>query len=742
MDMEIRSRFAGSIQSQPSHVYARPLVLTKKSAFDADKLINVLRRKNYRPAMEISEPGDYARAGDIIDVYIRQFPQGSDDFDAQAVRIEFSGNRVMRIIDHQSAEQLQRIVLEPPLIGSLQLGPYKDRISLRLHQMPELLIRALLAMEDRNFETHFGLDPKAIIRALWSNLQSGKAVQGGSTLTQQLVKNLFLSPQRTVARKITEALMAVIMELRFDKGEILEMYLNEIFLGQSGNRAVHGFALASEHYFGRPVQELKLHETALLIGMIPAPSYYNPRRHPQRALKRRNRVIGKLAEIRAISRHTAQSLQQKPLGIVQYRSQTTSDFPAYTDYLHRQLRQSYPEDVLRQNGLKLYASLDLGIQSVAQSTLTDMLAELETQKGFPGDTLQGAVIVVDPGTGEILALVGDRKKGYFGFNRALDAQRPIGSLVKPAIYLGALAHSNRYSLASMVDDSPLTLRPKGGKAWSPQNYDNQFRGYIPLYQGLIESYNLPAVRIGLDLGIDQVADTMNRLGIDREIQTYPSTLLGASQLTPMEIAQMYQVFANDGVLTPLHSLRTIRDHHGRILSSFAAGEQRVIDEQSMFLINHALRMVVSSGTAAGLTRSFRGELRLAGKTGTTDNFRDSWFAGYSGNLLAIVWVGRDDNKPARLSGSAGAMRVWERLMSQLPLTPPATDAPAGIILARIDPQSGLVANERCANSVTLPFIAGSEPGGFAPCAGLAIKTRSWPSIREGGLANKQDDGRR
>ena len=728
LDLEIRQRFSGNIQSQPAHIYARPLSLFPGASISSNELITILKKKGYHSTGVISEPGDFVSVTNAMDIYIRAFGQENDFQTAQAIRINFANNTISEIINHATAKPIDQIDLDPPLIGSLQLGAYKDRISLRLHQMPELLLRALLAMEDRNFETHIGIDPKGIARAFWSNIRNGKAIQGGSTLTQQLVKNLFLSPERTITRKVTEALMALMMELRFSKGEILELYLNEIFLGQSGNRAVHGFALASEYYFGRSVNELKLHQTALLVGMIPAPSSYNPRRHPDRALIRRNIVLNKLAEVGAISRYTAETISQKPLDIVEHKSASTSEFPTYMDYLHRQLRQYYSEEVLRTNGLKLYTSLDVGIQRVAQNTLSNSLAKLEQRKNLPSGVLQGAIIVIDPRRGEILALVGDRQKGYSGFNRAIDAQRPIGSLVKPAVYLSALERPEKYSLTTILDDSPITLQPKGGEIWSPQNYDKEFRGPLPLYQGLIKSYNLPTVRLGLDLGVDTVIDTMHRLGIERDIANYPSTLLGANQHTPLEIAQMYQTISNDGELIPLRSIRSIQNHREETVARFSASSQRVVDQDSAFLIDYALKMVVRQGTAAGLTRTFNPNLQLAGKTGTTDNFRDSWFAGYSENLLAVVWVGRDDNKPIHLSGSSGAMWVWENMMSQLELESPDTTIYGNIIMAKVDPQSGLVANSKCPEQLELPFVNGSQPESFAPCSGLAAKLKSWFKI--------------
>ena len=730
LDFKIRERFSGNIHAQPAHIYSRPITLTPGQYLSADELTRRLAERGYRPVSQIDNPGSFNLSGNSMDIVLREIDPKIATQAALAVRLGFDNRKLRSIISHYDGSELDQITLEPTLIGSLQLGAYEDRIALKLHQMPELLIQALLTMEDRDFQLHIGIDPTAIGRALWVNLRSGKSVQGGSTLTQQLVKNLFLNPQRTLSRKGLEALMAIMMEVRYSKAQILELYLNEIFLGQSGNRAVHGFALASEYYFGRSIDQLRLHETALLVGMIPAPSYYNPRRNPERALKRRNLVLKTLADVGSITRYTSETLSSLPLGVVKLKRENSTLYPAYIDYLHRQLRQYYSEEVLRGSGLKLYTSLDTDIQLVAQQGLTDTLGLLEGEKGFESGLMQGAVVVVDIRSGDILGLVGDRNSGYSGFNRAVDALRPIGSLVKPAVYLTALEQPKKYSLASLLEDLPLTLTPQGGDSWSPQNYDKDYRGKTTIIEALTRSYNVPTVRLGLELGVSEVINTMHRLGIEREIALYPSTLLGASHHAPLEMAQLYQTLANDGVRIPLRSIRAIHNSRGDALAHFPATEQRVVDQDSAFLIDYALKQIVIKGTAARLSSSFPRNLNLAGKTGTTDGYRDSWFAGFSGNLLTVVWVGRDDNKPVGLTGSSGAMRVWENIMSRLDLIPGKREPTRDIIFTSIDPGSGLLANQRCDEQVQLPFVNGYQPEEFAECAGIIGQWKNWFNIKK------------
>lgn len=707
--------FRDSAHPRPALLYARAPKLSPLLGQSPEKVLSLLEYRGYRRAERIEGPGSYVLTGNRMDLYPNPAPGSAEA--SGPVRLAFQDGRLRAMHRHADGARLGSIALEPEAIGTLQLGPYEDRIALRLHQMPELLVRALLAMEDRNFERHVGVDVTAIARAFVNNLLHGQTTQGGSTITQQLVKNLFLSPERTLSRKVTEALMAVTLELRHSKAEILEHYLNEIFLGQSGNRAVHGFALASEYYFARPLNRLGPHEIATLVGMIPAPSLYNPRRNPERALARRNLVLSKLAEVGAIDDDLAAALAKSPLAVAPHRSAGGSVFPAYVDYLHRQVRQYFPEDVLRAGGIRLYTTLDADIQQTAQQALSRALARLESDRSISPGVLQGAAVVVSVDSGDILALVGGRRGGFAGFNRAVDAQRPIGSLVKPLVYLAALERPGMFSLGSMILDTPLTLETEAGRTWSPQNYDRDFRGPVMLLEALTRSYNVPAVRLGLEVGLDSVAETINRLGVRKEIPRYPSTLLGASVHSPLEIAQLYQSIANRGNRMPLRSISHINDPGGGVIARFPGRADRVIEPGPAYLIDFALRQVVRSGTASRASRHFPPALGLAGKTGTTDDYRDSWFAGYSGNLVTVVWVGRDDNRPVGLTGAGGAMRVWMEIMQALPLAPSAHRRPAGVRFLELDPATGLLARDSCPERIRIPVLAQSRTPRLAPCSG-------------------------
>ncbi len=714
LDWQMQSYFRNHRPAQSAQLYARAPNLTAGSGISLRKVASVLQYRGYRRVTRLSLPGQFVFRNQTLDLYPNPVPGNGSD--PEPVRLIFQDERLQSIARHRDGVRLERIVLEPELIGTLQLGPFEDRIPLRLHEMPNFLSQALLIMEDRDFAHHSGVDLTAITRAFFINLIRGETVQGGSTITQQLVKNLFLTPERSWSRKIAEALMAITLELRYSKNEILEHYMNSIFLGQSGNRAVHGFALASEYYFARPLHRLGPHEIATLVGIIPAPSTYNPRRHPERARDRRNLVLTQLADAGLIKQDTASELAKLPLTLAPHRSAGGSVFPAYVDYLHRQLRQYYPEDVLHTQGVRLYTTLDADIQQTIQSIVARALGQIETDHEIPSGSLQGAAVVVSVDSGDILALVGGRQAGYAGFNRAIDAQRPIGSLIKPLVYLTALERPKQFMLGSVLQDKPLTLRnPHNGTPWSPQNYDRKFHGPVTLLEALAHSYNVPAVRVGMKLGLGAVTDTVRRLGIRKEIPPYPSTLLGASEHSPLEIAQAYQSIANGGIGFPLRSLSHISDRHEKVLARFPGRASRTIPPGPAYLIDYALKEVVRTGTASRITQQLPPSLGLAGKTGTTDNYRDSWFVGYSGNLLTVVWMGRDDNRPVGLTGAAGAMRIWAEIMQSLHLTPSSTQPPAGVKFLSIDPVTGRRVRNHCARRIRVPVMAQSGIRQYASC---------------------------
>ncbi len=717
LDKTIRAEFEGKRWALPARVYARALELYPGASLSADALEEELGVLHYWSVERLLRPGSFRRDGQSIDVYTRSFDFWDGEEPSRKIRIRFDGETVVGVTALESGEDLGIIRMEPAEIAMIHPAHHEDRILVKHEEIPPVLIDALLAVEDRQFYDHFGIHPKGILRAAWANFRAGRTVQGGSTLTQQLVKNFFLTNAQTYERKFKEILMAILVDWNYDKEAILEAYANEVYLGQDGSRAIHGMGLASRYYFGRPLAELNLHHAAMLVGLVRGPSIYDPRRKPEAAKARRALVLDLMVGQNLISRADAETAKQLPLDVIEEPPSGLTAYPAFVDLVQRQLKSGYRQEDLVSEGLKIFTTLDLQVQSAAEQAIVDKLPELEKSKGLSEGSLQSAAIVADPQTGEIQAIVGGRDVQLAGFNRALDAQRQPGSLLKGPIYLSALEYPSRYTLSTLLDDTqPVEYTTQDGQRWAPGNYDKQFHGYVMLRDALARSLNIPTVRVGLDLDVLTVIDTLKRLGLNRDLKPYPSLLLGAIDITVLEVAQMYGAFASGGYNIPLRAIREVTTAEGEPLSRYPLEAVKVIEPAPAFLITQGLQRVVAAGTAASAYRTLDRDLGLAGKTGTTDDYRDSWFAGFSGNRLAVVWVGRDDNKPMKLSGSSGALPVWVDLMNRIPLTPVDLSPPSSIEWVSVDPYSGMLADVGCPDAQTLPFIAGSAPAYLAPCS--------------------------
>ncbi|RRV26166.1 penicillin-binding protein 1B [Pseudomonas sp. o96-267] len=712
LDAVVQEKFSGKRWTVPAKVYARPLELFVGQKLAKDDFLRELDALGYRRESTVNGPGAVSVAGNNIELNSRgfQFYEGAEP--ARKVRVRFSGDYVAGLTQADGSN-LAVARLEPMLIGGLYPAHQEDRILIKLDQVPAYLIDALVAVEDRDYFEHFGVSPKGIARALWINASSGRLVQGGSTLTQQLVKNFYLTNERTLLRKGTEAMMAVLLELHYDKREILEAYMNEVFLGQDGQRAVHGFGLASQYFFSQPVSELKLEQVALLVGMVKGPTYFNPRRNPERALARRNLVLDLLAEQGSITPEEAAAAKQKPLGVSARGSMADSSFPAFLDLVKRQLREDYREQDLTEEGLRIFTSFDPILQLKAEEALAETLKRLAGRKGV--DEVQAGMVVTNPETGEIQALIGSRQPRFAGFNRALDAVRPIGSLIKPAIYLSALERPSQYTLTSWLEDEPFSIKGQDGQVWTPQNYDRKAHGTIYLYQGLAHSYNLSTAKLGLEIGVPNVLKTLERLGVERKWPAYPSMLLGAGALTPMEVAGMYQTLANGGFNTPLRGIRSVLTADGEPLGRYPFKIQQRFDPGAIYLVQNAMQRTMREGTGRSVYSQLPSSLNLAGKTGTSNDSRDSWFAGFSQDLLSVVWLGRDDNGPTPLTGATGALQVWTGFMRKADPLPLDMPMPDNVTQAWVDRQTGLGSASGCPNAVQMPYIRGSEPAPGSAC---------------------------
>ncbi|MGF1766609.1 penicillin-binding protein 1B [Enterovibrio makurazakiensis] len=654
LDGKIRDRFDGQIWQLPAVVYGRVLHLAPGDAVDITTVKRELDLLNYNKVRSPKRAGEYSASKTRIELIRRPFDFEDGPEGAQHVMLTFGSEGVTAIKQLDSGKQRGYLRIEPKLLGMMESNTDEQRIFLPRERYPEFLVDALLTTEDRDFYHHDGVSPLAIVRAMVVNIKAGRTVQGGSTLTQQLAKNLFLTRDRTLWRKVQEAYIAIILDYRYSKDRILEAYLNEVYLGQARGQAVHGFPLGARLYFGRPIEELRIDQLAMLVGIVKGPSYYNPWRYPERAQTRRDLILRMMMESGVLTSNQYAQAAARPLD-VQKSPSLNSRQPAYFEQLTREIRERVGNQFNPESGLRVFSTLDPLSQSLIEKTVVNKVKAL---KKTAGNELEAAVVIADRKSGEIRAMVGGSRPGYAGFNRALNGSRQIGSLSKPAVYLAALLQPEKYNLATPLDDKPLVLKGDQGSEWKPRNYDRKFRGQVPLLKALAHSYNIPTVNLGLAIGLDNVISTFDDLGVNPDqITRVPSLLLGAFTLTPMEVTQMFQTLGSGGRKAELTALRAVVTREGQVLYRNWPKASQTVPEQASWLTMYAMKHVVKEGTARYLNPSFAWA-SLAGKTGTTDNNRDSWYVGIDGREVVTVWLGRDDNKPTKLTGSSGALRVY------------------------------------------------------------------------------------
>jgi penicillin-binding protein 1B len=715
VDYQIRHDFDQLQWALPARLYARPVELYAGAHLSAQDLITYLQSLGYRETPQVSGPGEYQARGAVVRLQTRGFDFWDGAEISVFAEVGFSGNDVAYMQGRAGTEQITLVRLEPIEIAQINPETGEDRLPVALSDVPQDLIDALIAVEDQRFYTHHGIDPLGIARAMWSNLKAGAVVQGGSTLTQQLIKNLYLGRERTLHRKAEEAAMAVALDYRFDKDTILNAYINEVFLGQQGNRAIHGFALAAQHYFGRPLNELTLPELATLAGLARGASYYNPLRNPERAKERRNVVLGRMRTMGLLTPEEFASAREAPL-VTSSKQLNRSGYPAFMELVYADLRRDYNADALRTEGLRIFTTLDVIMQSKMEGLLENSVTNVERKR--EGKQLEAAVVITDVSSGEVRALAGSRQGGYTGFNRALKARRPIGSLVKPAVYLTAL-ESPDFHLATVLADKPVSIRMQDGQVWRPENYEKTTEGDVYLYDALQRSLNLATVDVGMALGVDKTLATLRRLGYRDEVPAYPSVLLGAVEMAPIEVAQIYQTLAANGFRSPLRAVEAVSTAQGTPLTWYGLRTEQVADATPVFLLEHALQGVFERGTARSMNPRLSNHLPLVGKTGTTNDMRDSWFAGYGADLVGVVWLGYDDNSPTGLTGATGALRVWTDVMETLDIQPRQAAQPPGIewndipLRAVADP-----AERNCRDTLALPFRADSMTDLDWSCTGV------------------------
>ena len=699
LDTVVKNRFDGQLFSLPTVVYSRVLTLSPGQNISLQSVRKELDLLKYQKVSQPQRSGEYSSSSTKIELIRRpfEFQQGPEP--DRHVMLYFNAEGLQKIENRTVKKQMGFLQIEPQFLGMLDADDDQQRLFLRREQFPEVMVDALLATEDRDFYQHDGVSPLAIARAALVNMKAGRTVQGGSTLTQQLAKNLFLSRERTLWRKVREAYIALILDYRYSKDRILEAYLNEVYLGQTGGEAIHGFGLAAQVYFGRPIEELRIDQLAMLVGMVKGPSYYNPMRFPERVKERRDLVLRLMMQEDILSPRQYEMAASRSLD-VKKRATIATRQPAYFQQLKWELKEKAGDAYQKGEGLRVFTTLDPLSQQKAEQAVERTVPQLEKRAG---KGLEAAMVIVDRQSGEIRAMIGGSRTRFDGFNRAINAKRPIGSLVKPAIYLSALETPNKFSLATTLDDKAISLKGSKGTTWAPRNFDRKFRGQVPLYYALSRSLNVPTVNLGLMVGLNKVTDTLVKLGVDaQEINQVPSMLLGSINLSPYQVAQMYQTLGNSGKRSKLTALKAVVDNEGTLLYENFPRASAVVPEQAAWLTVYGMKRTVSEGTARFLNAKYSWA-ELAGKTGTSNDSRDSWYAGIDGREVVITWLGRDDNKPMKLTGSSGALRVYADYISlrtpevyQLPW-------PNDVTMAGFDLESNKTLEPNCRGSVKLPI---------------------------------------
>lgn len=708
LDQDVTNRFEGQKWQVPSEVYSAPVVLKSGTKWTKKELEDLLNDAGYRFGKNSQQVGWAAKSRTKVSANLRSFDNADGHHKGRRLIFSFPNGELR--IQTLAGDLVKAAYLEPQVIGHLYGGNSEQREILTYDQIPSTLIEILTTTEDRDFFSHHGISLMGILRAAWVNLNHGSRIQGGSTLTQQLVKNMFLTSERTYTRKIKEVFMSLLLEYRYSKQEILTAYMNEVYLAQLGSRELRGFAAASRYFFGRPLNELNISEYALLVGMVKGPSLYNPKRNPDRAKQRRNVIINLLHDQSKLSASDARILKHEPIKLNEANKQR-SMFGDYLDVVQMQLERDFDRSVLATENLKIYTGVDVRAQRAATRALqgsTQQLAKRDKKLNH----LQGAMVVTDRESGYVKAIVGSTKQLYTGFNRALGAVRPIGSLVKPPIYLSAIA-SGRYTWWSRVEDKRQPIK-MSGNVWQPENYDRKEHGEVPLYIALAKSYNLATIDLVTQLGFSRVDQVLKELGVKRPFRMLPSVALGAIELSPFEVARLYQPIASIGKSSELGIVLAVANHDGQILKRFNHKGRVPFTSSSLAVAREGMVLVPQLGTAKAAQKAFP-DLRFAAKTGTTNNQRDSWYVSITEDTVSTIWLGLDNNNPMSITGSSGAQRVWIDFAHRYTQNSLSKKLPKGALRLNILEDEFKIAADRCQQKISLTFIDGTQPNDSSSC---------------------------
>ena len=723
LDRVVRRRFEGQTFEVASRVYSAPAILYPGLDVELADLRGTLLRLGYREAQEIKDlpAGQFTWGRDRVRVHLRAFEHPSRPEPARDVVLRLRGRTLEEIRALPSGRELGAVLLEPEQLGAYYGTDREQRDLVVLETVPRHLIEAILAVEDQRFETHPGIDFRRIVGAAIANVRAGRVRQGGSTLTQQLVKNFFLTPERTLRRKAQEAVMALIVELRYDKPAILQAYLNEIYLGQRGATAVHGVGEAAKLYFGKRARDLSVAESALIAAIIQSPNGISPHRAPEAATERRNLVLSLMYGQGRIDSGTLEGSRAEPLRLAAV-TPDPGDARYFLDLLRRQLSQVYEASVLSSEGMRIYSTLDRRMQRLAAISLREGLERLERdfphlQSDDPSAALQGCLMAMRVRTGELLALVGGRDYRVSQFDRCTQAHRQTGSVFKPFVYIAALEATGRdphITLASFLDDSPLEVETPS-EIWRPENYDHEFHGRVTVREAIERSMNVATARLAGEVGMGRVIGVARRMGIESALPDVPSLALGTASVTPLEISRAYATLASGGVRPEVQTIEDLVDDAGQTLERRRLRFERVLDAGTSYLVTSLLGGVADRGTGRAV-RAGGLEGPIAAKTGTTDSERDLWFVGFTPEIVAVVWLGFDAPRSLGIPSSAGALPIWRRFVEEVTggeirgafLRPPEIE------VIEIDPATGARALGGCPARRREIFIRGTAPETVCP----------------------------
>jgi penicillin-binding protein 1B len=713
----IEEKLGSRLYATDTQIYAAPTLLYPGKPLSPDELTAELRRYGYVERTPATGPGvSYYQLVEQGRFILYNEPMLPEDADL-SVEITCSGDRIRSIVNTDNQTELARLSLKPELLSNVFNEDREKRRLVSYRDLPRHLVNAVLASEDRRFFLHSGIDPVRIIKALIIDIKAGDTIQGASTLTQQFVKNYFLTPEKTWKRKLTDIYMAILLEQRLSKRKIFELWANEVYLGQRGSFGIVGFGEAAGAFFGKSVKDLTLGESAILAGIISAPNRYTPLRHPERAMIRRDLVLGKMADYGMISAEELNTAKSEPIDVKPSSVMNYSDAPYFVDYLQVILSEDLGDILPERTPTKIYTSLDMDLQRAAFESIKEGLVELDEhfatgQRAIPPGTVQASLIAVDPRNGRILSMIGGRNYGDSQFNRITQSRRQPGSIFKPFVFAAAIETAytspTPLTVSSTFLDEP-TKFPYDDQLYEPKNFKEEYLGEVTLRQAIAKSLNIATIKIAEEVGYQKIAELAHRLGLKEQVRPYPALAIGAFEATPLEIIAAYTAFANGGMLTQLNPIIKMVDPYGNVLFQPEIESQRALTSEVTFMLTSLMQTVMNSGTGAGVrSRGFR--LAAAGKTGTS---HDGWFAGFTPDLLCIVWVGFDDNLELKLSGAQSALPIWASFMNRAvalrPLLGEEFDQPENICQVEIDPTTGLLATDQCQYRRTEFFIKGTEP---------------------------------